>query len=84
MIFEQAGPVKLNSGDMIVIGTDGIWEAENKQEEMFGKERMMEVIKQNQKKSAAAICQAIVKAVISFCEPLAQDDDITIIIIKVK
>jgi sigma-B regulation protein RsbU (phosphoserine phosphatase) len=84
MIYEQAGPVKLNSGDMIVIGTDGIWEAENKQEEMFGKERMMEVIKQNQKKSAAEICQAIVDAVISFCEPLAQADDITIVIIKVK
>ena len=84
MVFEQAGPASLNSGDIIVIGTDGIWEAENEKEEMFGKERMVEVIRRNQHKSAAEICQAVVEEVRAYCQPLAQDDDITIIIIKVK
>jgi len=84
MVFEQAGPASLNPGDVIVIGTDGIWEAENEKEEMFGKERLVNVIRENQYKSAAEICQTVVDEVRAYCQPLAQDDDITIIVIKVK
>ena len=83
MDFEQAGPVTLKSGDLVVIGTDGIWEAENDKEEMFGKERMLAVINKNKNKSSGEICNAVVEAVLEFCEPQPQDDDITVILIKV-
>jgi sigma-B regulation protein RsbU (phosphoserine phosphatase) len=82
MTFEQAGPVKLEKGDVVVVGTDGIWEAENENEEMFGKERLIEVIKKNNEKNSEEICEAVVVAVTDFCQPLTQDDDITIVIMK--
>jgi sigma-B regulation protein RsbU (phosphoserine phosphatase) len=84
MAFEQAGPKKLQKGDVIVVGTDGIWEAEDKSEEMFGKDRMVEVIKNNSNKSAADIAQSVIDAVLSFTHPVHQEDDITIVVIKVK
>ena len=84
MDFEQAGPKKLKSGDIIVVGTDGIWEAENENEEMFGKERMIEVLKKNNNKSAQDIAKSVVDAVLEFTKPKHHEDDITIVVIKVK
>ncbi len=83
MTFDQEGPADLKQGDIIVIGTDGIWEAENVNEEMFGKDRMMDVVKSNKDKTSIEICQAVVDAVLEYTVPQPQDDDITIVIIKV-
>ena len=84
MNFEQAGPVQLASGDVIVIGTDGIWEAPNESGEMFGKERLKSVIRRSKKESAENICQAVVEAVLDFSHPQTQDDDITVVVVKVS
>jgi sigma-B regulation protein RsbU (phosphoserine phosphatase) len=83
MKFEKAGPVTLASGDVVVIGTDGIWEAANQPGEMFGKERLKDVIKNHQKKTAQEIGQEIIKAVLDFCQPQHQEDDITVVVVKV-
>ncbi len=83
MDFDQEGPVDLNTGDIIVLGTDGIWEAENSSEEMFGKDRMMDVIKKNIDKTSKEICQSVVDAVLEYTAPQPQDDDITILVVKV-
>jgi sigma-B regulation protein RsbU (phosphoserine phosphatase) len=80
--FEKAGPVLLEKGDLVVIGTDGIWEAVNPGEEMFGKERLTELIKANCEKSAQEICQIIVQTVLEFCGSRAPEDDITVVVIK--
>jgi sigma-B regulation protein RsbU (phosphoserine phosphatase) len=82
MKFEKAGPVTLQSGDVVVIGTDGIWEASNESGEMFGKKRLMDVIKNHSAKSAEEICQAIIQAVLDFSQPQHQEDDITVVVIK--
>jgi sigma-B regulation protein RsbU (phosphoserine phosphatase) len=84
MNFEQAGPVQLSAGDVIVIGTDGIWEAPNESGEMFGKERLKEVIRNFQKNSAENICQAVIETVLDFGHPHPQEDDITVVVIKVR
>ena len=68
-------------GQIIVIGTDGIWEAHNPQREMFGKERLREVIRSHHHLGAQAIRDAVFKAVIDFTGP-DQDDDITLVVIK--
>jgi sigma-B regulation protein RsbU (phosphoserine phosphatase) len=39
--FEQAGPIYLEKGDIVVIGTDGIWEAQNTSGEFFGRKRFL-------------------------------------------
>ncbi len=70
-----------NPGQVIVIGTDGIWEAHNPQREMFGKERLREVIRNHHHLDAQAIKDAVFRAVADFTGP-DQDDDITLAVIK--
>ncbi len=37
----------LEPGQVVMIGTDGIWEMHNKAGEMFGKEALMEIVRNN-------------------------------------
>ncbi|MHC4983767.1 MAG: SpoIIE family protein phosphatase [Planctomycetota bacterium] len=80
--YERGGPVKMESGDVVVIGTDGIWEAANKTGELFGKARLEEIIKATAEMSAAEIRVAVIQAVRDFRDPMPQRDDITLVIIK--
>jgi sigma-B regulation protein RsbU (phosphoserine phosphatase) len=74
----------LNAGDVIVLYTDGITEAENAREEMFGEERLYEVIRASKKLPSAEIITAILESVRTFCGGYAQSDDITLMVIRVK
>jgi sigma-B regulation protein RsbU (phosphoserine phosphatase) len=67
---------------VIVIGTDGIWEARSLTGEQFGKERLREVLSSTAEKPAADIRNAIVEAVNAFSHPTPQRDDITLVVIK--
>lgn len=76
--------VDLKEGDIIFIGTDGIWEARNKEDEMFGRERLDKIILSNASRSAAEIQQEIISAVYKFQDGMEQEDDITLVIIKIE
>jgi sigma-B regulation protein RsbU (phosphoserine phosphatase) len=80
--FKQGGPVLLCTGDIVVVGTDGIWEAQSDFGVMFGKERFHEIIKEQRAKSAAEICSQVIAEVAQFSTPAPQLDDITLIVIK--
>jgi sigma-B regulation protein RsbU (phosphoserine phosphatase) len=80
--FEQAGPVRLKKGDLVVIGTDGIWEAQNIHSNMFGKERLLEIIAHASGRKAQNICSQVVESVTQFCGSVAQKDDITLVVVK--
>ena len=67
---------------IIVIGTDGIWEAENDQVEMFGKERLRELIRERRNHSAQEIVQTITDALTEFRKTAPQKDDITLVVVK--
>jgi sigma-B regulation protein RsbU (phosphoserine phosphatase) len=71
-------------GQIIVIGTDGIWEARNHREEMFGKRRFYEIIRQTAGAASQEIQERVIRAVEGFCTPIAAVDDITLVIIKVN
>lgn len=68
--------------DILICYTDGLTEAVNINNEQFGKERVMEIIKQNADKTACEIMNIIKKQVISFSEGRVQDDDLTILVLK--
>jgi sigma-B regulation protein RsbU (phosphoserine phosphatase) len=70
------------TGDIILIGTDGIDETRDKNEQIFGHQRLERIIRRHAHDSAAAIKQAIVEEVKAFRGELAQEDDITLVIIK--
>jgi len=82
MAFEALGPISFGPGDILVIGTDGIWEAENSDENMFGRRRLKDLIRANQHKSAQALCDCITEAVLNFVAPSQPEDDVTLIVIK--
>ena len=74
---------EIKPGQMIMIGTDGIWEAQNPQGEMFGKERFKDVIRQHADQSARDIIQAVIKQVDNFRYPLDKTDDVTLVVVKI-
>jgi sigma-B regulation protein RsbU (phosphoserine phosphatase) len=73
----------ITPGQIVLMGTDGIWEAQNPQGEMFGKERFKDVIRENAGRPSKEIIQAIIKQVDSFRLPLEKADDVTLVVIKI-
>jgi len=80
--FEQR-EVTLREGDVLVLYTDGITEAMNDLEELFGEERLKEVIAANAGGSAEEIGRAVVQAVNQYVADEPQYDDITLVVLKV-
>ncbi len=78
---EQEG-AEAPQGAVIVIGTDGIWEARNPAGDMFGRERFIKVIQESQGGTAEQTIDAIIKAVMAFCDGAPQLDDITLVAAK--
>ncbi|NNK14077.1 MAG: SpoIIE family protein phosphatase [Desulfofustis sp.] len=74
----------LQNGQVIAIGTDGIWEAFNTGGEMFGKERYQKIIRDNCQKSAAEILDAVYRELNEFTFGKKSEDDITLVIVKLN
>jgi sigma-B regulation protein RsbU (phosphoserine phosphatase) len=70
------------SRDILVLYTDGVTEAMNQQEELFGEERLKSAIAANRDASAQEMLEAIVTAVNDFTGDMPQADDLTIFIVK--
>lgn len=71
-------------GQIIAIGTDGIWEAESQEGEMFGKDRFRDVIRKNAHKPSSAILDAIYEEIRRFTGAHRQRDDITLVVIRYR
>ena len=70
-------------GQIIVIATDGIWEARNPKGEMFSKDRIHKIIRQNASASANDIQNAILESLKHFQKEATLEDDMTLVIIKI-
>ncbi|MBI4613246.1 MAG: SpoIIE family protein phosphatase [Planctomycetes bacterium] len=82
--FPLGPAVDLASGDVLALGTDGIWEAMNPGDEEYGRERLCEVLRANAGQGAAQIVEAIRCGVLEFCAGRQQRDDWTLCVLKVK
>ena len=71
-------------GQIIVLFTDGIWETHNSGGEKFGKERLKEVIRKTAEKGTETIVSSILEAVKIFRQALEPEDDMTLVVIKIK
>lgn len=74
----------LKPGQVIVIGTDGIWEGRNPSGEMFGKERLMDIIRQTAAQSSDAILEKVFQEHADFSGGLKSDDDLTLVVVKIQ
>ncbi|MEA3227069.1 MAG: PP2C family protein-serine/threonine phosphatase, partial [Planctomycetota bacterium] len=80
--FGMSNPVTLHNGDIVLVGTDGIWEASNTSGQMYGKERLVDLISLHKDESAQQIAYSVVESVLDFCSGASQADDITLLVIK--
>lgn len=81
--FHELVSNDFKAGDILVAGTDGIWECFNTEGEQFGKERMKDAIRANAARSAQDITQAVSQAVHTWRGNADQTDDITLVVVKV-
>ena len=82
--YEENFQSGLANGQIIAIGTDGIWEAVNREGEMFGKERFRDIIRNNAAADASEILNAVYTELNRFTMGQKSEDDITLVIIKVE
>jgi len=80
--FEQR-EVTLEEGDLLVLYTDGVTEALNTAEQLFGVERLKAVLTANAARSCEEIAHTVVRAVGDFASGRPQHDDITLVLLKV-
>jgi serine phosphatase RsbU (regulator of sigma subunit) len=72
------------SGDLLVLTTDGFFEWTNGRDEQFGAKRLQDTIRASREKSPAEIIAGLYKAVVQFSEGTKQADDLTAVVIKRK
>jgi sigma-B regulation protein RsbU (phosphoserine phosphatase) len=75
---------KLESGDVVFCFTDGVTEAANSSGEMFGDERLLELIRKSVHSTAEQIRDLVLEEVVYFTSGLPQGDDVTVIALKMK
>ncbi len=83
-VYDENEKAGLAKGQIIFIGTDGIWETKNAQEQMFGKDPIFEIIRQNSNARAEDIMKAVISAMNRFRGDLIPEDDVTLMVIKIK
>jgi sigma-B regulation protein RsbU (phosphoserine phosphatase) len=69
-------------GQILLIGTDGIWETENDKGQRFGKENLLRVIRQCQQETAERILENIAQATDRFRQGQRIQDDITMVVVR--
>ena len=72
----------LNSGDTIIMYTDGITEAMNQEEELYGEERLLNIIKLNDSNDIKYLQNSIKENVREFTNNFPQSDDMTMLTFK--
>jgi sigma-B regulation protein RsbU (phosphoserine phosphatase) len=82
--FQEYNKSGWSDGQIIVIGTDGIWETENPHAEKFGKFRLRQIIRQHSQFSSQEILNAIINALKKFRDTAPQNDDVTLVVVKPK
>jgi len=83
-VFKTNTKTELRQGQIIFVSTDGIWEACNLKGEMFGKERIHDIIKNNSALSADEIIDITIDSLKSFQQGALIEDDITMVVIKIN
>jgi serine phosphatase RsbU (regulator of sigma subunit) len=72
----------LGPGDVLVLYSDGVTEANNANFDEFGEERFIEVLKRHRHEPAAGIVTAVTNALGEFAAGAPQADDITLVVAK--
>ena len=72
----------LADGQIIVVGTDGIWESRDDRGNMFGKTAFLEIIRSHSSATAEELLDAVIESVMHFQKGRQPEDDVTLVIAK--
>jgi serine phosphatase RsbU (regulator of sigma subunit) len=75
---------QLNPGDVLVFYTDGLTEAMNEQNQLYGLPRLHQILLQNVQQSAEDIKLAIMRDLQFFLQNHPPQDDVTLVLLKVR
>lgn len=73
----------LSPGDILIVGTDGLWEARDDRGEMFSVERFRQVLATWHQKTAEDICNHMLSRVKEYAGCDEHEDDMTLMVVKV-
>jgi phosphoserine phosphatase RsbU/P len=76
--------IPIAPNDVFVFYTDGVTEAMNNNEEVFGEERLLKIVEKHGHLSPQQLQEKIVDAVSEFSETAPQHDDFTMVVVKVR
>lgn len=83
-IQEAAEPVRIEPGDVLVLATDGAIETANPSGEMFGIDRLVDLVRQYQHLPAGEIVLKIETTLRAFYDTQPPHDDITVFVLERK
>ncbi|OPY45729.1 MAG: Stage II sporulation protein E (SpoIIE) [Methanoregulaceae archaeon PtaU1.Bin222] len=75
--------LSLCPGDLLVLYTDGVTEAEDSLHRQFGEERLESIARQKRSHSAAEVLATIQSEVSMYTDAMPQYDDMTLVVLKV-
>jgi serine phosphatase RsbU (regulator of sigma subunit) len=80
----RVGALDLEPGDVLILYTDGIVEAENQHQEVFGVERLKAAVRENARRSAKEMYHYLLKEMYLFQDEYFNKDDVTIAVLKIR
>jgi len=81
--FHSSAVFQLRPGDTLVLISDGILEAIDGDDMLFGKDRVIDHVRQNLGKSSRVIVESLIKLVRNHCAPAAPADDLTAVVARI-
>ena len=78
----EESKIELKSGDLLVCYTDGITEPENEYGEMFGEERLIELVTKNADRDDKEIIDSVMEAVRQWTGSPELSDDMTVLLVR--
>jgi phosphotransferase system enzyme I (PtsI) len=79
----RTSKITLETGDILVVPTDGAEEAMSGDGRQFGRERIFDLVRNNRDKPAVEIVETLFRGARDFAEGRRQEDDITAVVVKV-
>ena len=76
--------LQLTPGDQVFLYTDGVTEATDKNNQLYGEERLLETVNQNIIKDTRQLCEAVKADVDKFVGEAPQFDDITMLSVEIQ
>jgi sigma-B regulation protein RsbU (phosphoserine phosphatase) len=74
---------KLKKGDMLLLFTDGLYEVENAQGQLFDQRQLQESVRKRAAVGAETLCRDLIREIQQFSESNAFEDDVSILAVEV-